>query len=293
MKVHIEEGPASPIDRIVRSLCRSLVLIAPERVSQVGELVDALTLIVSDEPRFVCNVEPELKTVRVSRRAMEIVWATSYAYFTFYSEVLAGKLITTKTVVELNSHPLLRDAMALLRWSLMSNAGPWPGNLPAPEEHPVAESNGHVANEIACAVFAFLFHHELAHIRLGHRPTADWIVSVDQERDADYAAADWILGKSPAHALAKRTFGVAVGLVILVGRGIHFGFHDGETHPRTFDRLVFTLERHVADPGDLAWSFAMAVMKLHLDNARISVPEIVFNSPKDAVNAYAEQLSRC
>lgn len=292
MKVHIEAGGTSPIYRLVKPLFQSIVMIAPERADQVRELIDDLTLVVRDTDRFVCRVSLTEKLMEVSIRTMEVVWAMSYAYFTFYGEVVAGKRITTSTIVDLTSGPLLRDAMALLRWSLRRvNPGPWPRELPAPEEAPVAESNSHVANKVAACAAAFLLHHELAHVRLGHHPTEDSALSIEQEREADYEAADWILGKAPKGQIFKRAFGITVGLVILVGRGVHYGYHDGETHPRTFDRLVFTLERYVADPGDTVWAFAMAVLKLHLDNARILVPDVVFDNPKDAVNAYVEALA--
>jgi hypothetical protein len=163
--------------------------------------------------------------------------------------------------------------------------------LPAPEDAPIANSNSHVANEVAACAAAFFLHHELAHVRLGHAPTEDSVLSIEQEREADYEAADWILGKAPTGQIFKRAFGITVGLAILVGRGIHYGYHDGETHPRTFDRLYFTLEKYAADPRDTVWAFAMVVLKLHLDNAKIPVPEVVFDTPKDAVNAYVEALA--
>jgi Peptidase U49 len=293
MKVRVEDDGKAPIYRLIKPLCQSLVMIAPERAEQIRDPIDDLTLVILDKDRFVCEVRPIARVMNVSRRTLEIIWATSYAYFTYYVEVFSGKRITTHTVVDFTSDPLLRDAMALLRWSLKPmNPGRWPEELPAPEETPEPASNAHVANEVAACVAAFFLHHELAHIRLRHERTEDNVLSIEQERDADHEAANWILAKVPTEeGFDRRAFGLTVGLMILVGRGIHYGDQDGETHPRTFDRLFNTLERHVSDPGHTAWAFAMAVLKLHLDNSKIVVPEIVYASPKAAVNAYVEALA--
>lgn len=294
MKVQAEGAGTSPIYRLIKPLCQSIVLIAPERAEQIRDPIEDLTLIVLDEDRFICYARPTAKTVTVSRRTLEIIWATSYAYVTYYFEVFSGKRFTTPTVVDLTLDPQLRDAMALLRWSLKDkNPGHWPEALPMPEEVPEHGSNIHVANEVAACVAAFFFHHELAHIRLRHQRSDHQVLSIEQERDADYEAGNWIMAKVPSEeAFDRRAFGLTVGLMILVGRGIHYDDHDGETHPRTFDRLFNTLGQHVLDPGHTAWGFAMAVLKLHLDHSGVAVPEVVFESPKAAVNAYVEALAR-
>src|SRR6185369_1744256 len=103
------------------------------------------------------------------------------------------------------------------------------------------------------------------------------IDSIEQEREADYEAAACILG--PAHAadihgarFTTRSLGITIALAVLVAIGIHTGRHGGATHPRDFDRLINTLQRHIPDPQHKAWEMAVAILRLHMDSERIGAP---------------------
>jgi len=77
---------------------------------------------------------------------------------------------------------------------------------------------------------AYALHHELAYIRLRHSTPC----TVDQEREADYAAAEWVLDAVEADTdqFRKRALGVSVALLYLVSSGVYTGQHDGKTHPK-------------------------------------------------------------
>ncbi len=276
---------------LLRPIGESLVLIAPERVEAVREVLEGLTIVLRDGEYPVCSIDVESKTIELSMPVIEQTWCTSFAHFTFYTKVLAGKLITTPTTVDLTVDPDLSAAMRLLSWCF-DRRGPWPPNLPRPLAQPPEASDLHVANEVAVCAAAFQLHHELAHYRLGHRFSKESVISIDQERDADYEAADWILGRCPPEAFNKRAFGIAASLITLVGEAIRQRNLGGRSHPRAVERLVNTLDRHIPRSDHVVWGFTMGVLKLHLDNARIAVPELVYDTPRDAIEAYVEVLSR-
>ena len=185
--------------------------------------------------------------------------------------------------------------MHLLRWAFDSavsgNGKPWPAHLPRPTKSPPLESHEQVATEVMLCALAFLLHHELAHRRLSHAPVAAGCTSIDQERDADYEAAAWILGTCGGDVFDKRALGVTVALAILVALRIHMGSDAASTHPRSFDRLINTLDRHVHDPNHICWGVAIIIFKLHMDRAAIAVPEIPYDTCRAVAEAYADMLA--
>lgn len=149
------------------------------------------------------------------------------------------------------------------------------------------------ADELALSSVAFLLHHELAHHRLGHPLTTDLTWKLDQERDADYAAADWILQGVPEDdpRFRKRALGIATALAVSAAYGVHTRRHDGMTHPRSFDRLFHTLSRHIRDDGDEVWGFVVGILELHMTEAGFTLPSVLHASFKSCVDSYVEILA--
>jgi hypothetical protein len=247
----------SPVRPLLPIVARSIFSVAPERVEQLREACRDLRIEIRDTHRFVCRYDAHTQAIELSTGMVEVCWATAHAYVTLYDRVLAGRRETTQRIVELGDDPVVRDAMALLTWAfknLVDNTElPWPTRLIRPVETPTAGSPENVADELAVCTIAFLIHHELAHHRLNHSaiPRAatpsERAWSIEQERDADYEAAEWVLGKVQEDdpRFMKRALGVATALGIMTAYGIHTGDHDGLRHPRSFDRLIHTLDRHL------------------------------------------------
>ena len=170
---------------------------------------------------------------------------------------------------------------------------PWPATLLRPRENCERGSAENAADELALCATAYVIHHELAHHRLGHVATQYGPSSIEQERDADYAAAEWILGKlsTTDPRFTKRALGVATALSLLTAHGIHTGHHGGETHPRSFDRLVNTLGQVLSDDYDRVWGFVVGIVNLHLNGVGIVPPAVVHDSFKSCVDSYVELLA--
>jgi hypothetical protein len=198
--------------------------------------------------------------------------------------------------VDLRAKPALEEAVQLLDWAfdswLNGETEAWPEGLPRPVAGPQTGSDHHVADELCLCATAYLLHHELSHLSLKHTAGDD----PEKERDADYAAADWILNGvgEEDDRFKKRILGVALTLLVTVQNGIHSGHYGGQSHPRSFDRLIHTLDRHVRNQNHVVWFFAATMLKLHLDNTErcLLIPEGPFNSGRHCVDSYVEALSR-
>lgn len=297
------ENMVSPVKCIMESMHLSLVNVAPERKEEFCDKFSEFILEYVDTHVWICEVYTESKHIRVSRRVVEVLWSASLAYFQLYQAVQsdAESMVSEETKVDLSPTTEIGRDCDLFR--LILNAWlnkvdfVWPEEVRKPVPNPVHASLEHVAQELCLVALSYILHHELAHIELKHKGAA----GIEAERDADYEAADWIFNKISFEAtgeeekmFTKRMLGVAVALTVLVARGIHLRKYNGITHPRSFDRLMNVIDRHLGDPDHVAWAFVVVALKLHLDNANhgAKIGASPSDSFRDRADKYVDALSR-
>lgn len=291
----------SPIAPLVEWIPHALVNVAPELAAELNQIVDGYTLDVIEEPRWICSATPPTKTFRISTRVIEILWAQSYAAFMFYTREMNRR--GADGVVAEITDPETLEALELYRWALerMIDDAPteWPAQLPRPTPArpgaPVTEAGaGDVAREFALIATGFLLLHEVAHISLKHtgNSASEW--SIDEERDADAWAAEWVLarGQPPLDQLDKRALGVSMALLMILARGVHTGEMNGVTHPRDFDRLYNALAHRIPPELDRVWWMVTGILSLHL-TAKGLMPDGLgpFDSAYDAANAIIDHIA--
>jgi hypothetical protein len=288
---------ASLVAPLLRQLPSALVNIAPEREGELRAVSEGLSLAIVDDPMFVCHYTPRAKRITISSGAVEVLWAASHAYIVLHDRILAQTHLAEPLAVDLHADRVVSDAVVLLRWGfdrfVAKTSAAWPDELLRPIDSPPYGSPENAADELALCAVAFLLHHELAHHRLGHPLTMDLPWKLDQERDADYAAADWILQGVPEDdaRFTKRALGIATALAVSAAYGVHTDRHDGETHPRSFDRLFHTLSRHIRDDGNKVWAFVVGILALHMTDAGFTLPSVIHASFKSCVDSYVEILA--
>lgn len=286
----------SPIKHVARYAPLAPYAVAVEKQHNLEDLTKGVKLVLVDAPNWIFLYDANTREIQASRGVFEVLWGCSYSYFVVYKRVFEGRRTDVATTTDLRSDDELLNAALLLQWSVEAylNNGDreWPTGLPQPVEAPIQGSHGHVADELCLNAFAFILHHEIAHHYLGHRPNP--ASAIDQERDADNSAADWLLGgldqKDPRFIM--RSLGMAVALVAMTGFAIHRGELAARSHPRAFDRLIHSLQRHITDDDHKTWGFVAGVLKLHLDQANIAVPmDVVYPSFRAAVDADVDALA--
>ncbi len=288
---------ASLVAPLLRHLPAALANIAPERADELRAVSEGLSLAIVDDPKFVCHYTPKAKVITISTGVIEVLWAASHAYIVLHARVLAQEPVVQPLVVDRHADRDVSDAMVLLKWCfnrlVEKTSAAWPDELLRPIESPPNGSPENAADELALCAVAFLLHHELAHHRLGHPFTMDLPWKLDQERDADYAAADWILqGVAEDDArFTKRALGIATALAVLAAYGVHTDRHGGETHPPSFDRLFHTLSRHIRDDGNEVWAFVVGILNLHMTEAGFTLPSVIHTSFKSCLDSYVEILA--
>lgn len=209
--------------------------------------------------------------------------------------------------LKLQSSERLRKAAALLKWAVKAdlhfqlgggNEDSSMASLPPEIESIFSDETFAVdkqfADRHATVALGFILLHELAHIRLGHT-AAKGLLSIEQEKEADRAAADWLLGSPDLDSkeLLKRQLGVTIALGWLASRNVYVG-HSSKTHPPAWDRLYQVLDQYVENGHAFAWAFAASMLGVHIENQRRSEIDLgkEFDSFKEGVNDYIDVLSR-
>ncbi len=284
----------SPIRYVMKHIHDALVNIAPENKARFEREYPDFILEYIDTGKWIIEADTYTKKILLSRRVVEIFWAVSYGYTTFYTKVVQGKKIIQKTEINLHKDEEVKNSMLLLKWIyeswLNTEDNPWPSNLPKPIENPQKGTRENVADELCLCSMAYQIHHELAHIRLLHSGGS----TIDIEKEADAEATDWLLNHPLDewdYKFIKRALGIAIAFEVLTARGIYSGNFGGRTHPYSYDRLYQNLDKYINDPSHIVWAFLASTLKLHLDNKKIETLEVVYTDFKECVNSYMNLLS--
>lgn len=292
-------SPTSPVSPLLQFVPRVLLNIAPERRAEILAVTSGRTLLITEENEEVCHYERENRTIRISCRTIENLWAFSYAALIVHDHFFAGRDASKGIDVDLHEVPEVSEAMTLLEWAttreIRSVSIPWVPDVPMPGSSSDPESFVSAADELTLSALGFLLWHEFSHARLGHVYLEASLRSIQQEREADAGATTWILGKlDPSDVdqpqFRKRGYAILIALLQLVTSGIHSGKHGGETHPYHFERLMDALTPYFKDPNHSVWSFASVVLSLHISNSKFKASRGPFESFRAGVDAYIALL---
>ena len=290
----------SPVRRLFEILHRPLINIAPEASERFERSYGDFTLRYVDSPGWILSVKEGV--ISISTLVLEVMWVTGYSHFVVYRDVFVNPEMLTASTLNLRGTERLARAMDLLGWivSKERDRGPaeWPVGLPSPvggePANPGEPSDEGVADEFCLGGCACLLHHELAHILLRHNEAS----RVEIEQEADNASWEWMLPAGTdvtALAAQKRLMLIVHAYLWLVIRDIHRGSFASLRHPRGIDRLTHVLARMDAFGDHVGYSFAYAVLHVHLCLARQGpgpAPQAPCVTFRDAYERTIEHLSR-
>jgi hypothetical protein len=139
---------------------------------------------------------------------------------------------------------------------------------------------------------AFILHHELAHLNLRHSAQVSDELSISQEKDADIAAAEWVLGRvdESTAMFTKRMLGVVQALLLTTAMGLYAGDLGGKRHPFSYDRLTSLLSRFSGTRNHVATWVAFAVLDLHFQNSGRKLKQQSFADAHEALSALCDHL---
>lgn len=295
----------SPVDPLLPSIASSLSALVPEKHAELVEMLQRLNIGI--DPHFDRSVSPlhihhdgKVHTIRIYVPLLERFWACSYGYSQLLNTL--GPILPGEH--DLIADPKLENARRLLSWAYFGGEGDWPDGLPRPTATPTGDAAVFEATEAFLCMVGWMLFHEVGHAELGHgdRSARDYDESEQREFEADDFASKWILDKwqeySPDELVfIKRSLGGVLALSILTTYEVHKRTRGGLTHPDPIERLRRYLKKYCPEgtgeeptETDYAWTAAIVIVKLHLDNARRVMPNGPFANFEDVMNAAEQAL---
>jgi len=270
------ENLRSPIVTLQNAIAGAAYRIAPEREPELSSYIEdqGAAIAIDDGPGFRFGVTTSTKEITTNIATLEFLWASVHAHLILYDEYAKTQRSDSK-VFDSRCIPRSRHALELLNWAVtnMGDSGMenWPSHLPRPEQYPAAGTDIHVANELFLCCIAWVVHHELAHLRLGHKPIHT-TRSMDEEKDADLVATKWILDRcSDEREYRKRTYGIAAAILALQGMRDDAPFDILRSHPRAFERLDYCLEAAEVGEDEEVYAFAACIMQIQLSYCGVNI----------------------
>jgi hypothetical protein len=277
---------ANPIHILLDHFFPALEKIAPEKATEIEKVLaqNQLKFEIEDtEEPFFFFASPSDKKITAGVGALGRLWATAYGYFCLYTTVadVAKKDIHTAHELDLKGGERIDKASTLLEWTIhveneiaelkkkktpLPPSFDWPSGLPQPIPNPPHASDSHVADELFLCAGAFILHHELAHIRLGHKPSYSSSKMKQLEEEADMAAAHWMLDGLDQGDMkfVKRALGVALALSWLASVAVYVP-EDQDDHPPSCDRLYRVISHFVTDPNHVVWAFVSTILRANME----------------------------
>lgn len=240
------------------------------------------------------------QVIETSPAACYLLWAVACDCLAWMASVYAaeGWLMPNGSVLDSAAAEAAREtASRALAWaeraitSRNTTGGPprLPRRRPPDPLPPEAEQDIElVATELALCAAGWIMHHELAHARLGHLGSG--LDPLVQEREADKAATDWLLGSAVGVPAKKRSLGITVATITFLrleeraGRGRdRFGRFD---HPAAIERLHTALSDVRVD--DAAVDTASITLCRLLEQRQVEVPTTM--KPNGPAGAMLDEL---
>ncbi len=300
----IDQISRSPIYEIIQHIFGSIIAIAPEKTNEILGLIFGhdVKFSLENRERFDFAVKLSESKISVSLQGLEFLWATSYAYYVIY-QTAALPENQSKGVLSLLDHPETCTAAKLLQWAVDRETSkvaniPWPSDCPKPQRS--AESSGlsnsnatWVAQEMFLCAVGWILHHELAHIRLGHRDIP--LDSLKEETEADKLATETLVqGITDKDHLFKRGLGITNALLALCcldmeTRDVQWS-NIPRSHPNVAERLFRALgHQALANQSDV-YTFAVYILKLHFDHLGIEIHPRDYADVKCCLSDYCYEL---
>lgn len=300
----IVAGPIDPTPHLIKLMSD----VAPERASRLAQVLTqhSVAFAVNDQAdRVLFRSHPRGNVIEVGLKCIWRLWASTYAYLCLYDELQLAKLSDANVLgLEFRS-PRSKKAARMLQYAVTydvairrgqtapSEVTGLPNDLPRPFADAPHGSDEYAADQLCLKAIGYILHHELAHIYCGHK-RCKGPDSIQQEKEADLQAAEWLLG-NPAldpNVRLGRELAIAAGLGWLAAIDVYVR-PSGTTHPPSYDRLYQIMDHYVVNKNSLVWALLAILLLLHLQNQNVDWgKDVAHDSWKSAVNYYVDVISR-
>src|ERR1017187_4241005 len=285
-----------------------LLQVTPEKRDELEQNLQDVNFVEDESTeRISFGTIAAWKLVRVPKRCQSRLWAQCYAYFCHFAAFVAnGDGLSPRSRYDLSESDL-NQAGEMMEWAtnvdvsvrVQRRAGrpieveAMPKDMPMPISGQKFEFVRRYAEQVFLHAFAFILHHELSHIRLGHNGTKGEL-PIEEEFEADRAATDFMVSTSDIseHDYLFRHLGIAIALLWFTTIDF-FERYEKRAHPPSWERLYRALEPSLKGERDAIWGFVALALRLHFRRVGISLHSMSdFGPTKDTVRRLLDLLQR-
>jgi len=260
----------SPILLLNDQIVRAPFTVAQEKAGLCAEHRDdhKIECVYVDEPRFGVRVRRRTDCmgheIVLPIAALEYLWAFSH-YSWVLTQEYASAQRTGATEFDCVGNERLRESFAVLEWAKNnlngSGAEAWPLMGPRPKQDVHSMDDARVATELFLCALGWIIHHEFGHVVLKH-PLGINTFSIQQEREADRYATDWLLEGLDQHdpRLKKRALGLAIAVLCLQSLEVESACLRN-THPGAHQRIDENTARYKHDDHEVIEATCAVVLQ--------------------------------
>lgn len=285
----------SPILTLRDQIAASAFKIAPEREGELDQvrIDENLGLLLVNQPGFTFSVNTISHEMKTSIATLEYLWCSIHAHLVLYRVYCEAQKSGAKHL-DTGANPECVAALELLSWAENNLEGSgkkqWPADLPQPS-YDANETGISVSDELFLCAVAWIIHHEIAHVRMGHTHIHTNRL-IQDEKQADIEATKWILDQSSVDGeTRKRTIGIAAAILAMQGISVKQHYSPLSTHPETFERIDYCMSEAGIDDDDEIFAFASVIMQIQLWYRGICVAHdgVTF---RDTFSSYLVEFAR-
>jgi hypothetical protein len=284
----VGEVPDQPIKMLIKEAGYAIVNIVKERNEDLKKIIKG-RISLSCTNSDIWEFGTAFGAIHTLRKTFEILWALSYGYSVFLSEVVDKERIRLGEVNLVDPNTTEGKGLSIIKWAMdefeIGQTTPLllPTNLPCPTTDFEKGSNEDIARRVFYVVFTFFIHHELAHI----------VLDTSDELSCDLHAAEWIMKEVPDKANETyRLFGIAVAASILAAIDVRKTKKDS-THPCGFKRMDLILKKYAPYLDHQIWDIVSIILTLHMSFLGIpseKITSIEVSVAGEAINHYLKLI---
>lgn len=262
------------IEELKADVEASVFRIAPEREDELAVFFSNRTpqFVWTNKAKRLPSVNTQSAQMFLPAPGLTLLWAAALQSWVLYDEHLKESAKGSQMFSLFGSGRRIA-AIGCFEWALVHFSDPSiaaPDGVLAPHAAPAAGSDEHVANELFLAAIAWILHHEIAHLQLGH--TSITAIPTQEETDADTRALSWILDQESDEARRKkRVLGACVAILLITVLDLNTGSFRDRTHPRAFDRMFRMLEQARLPDNHVAFSFCTTMIRVEMSKLQIPI----------------------
>ncbi len=253
-----------------------------------------------DSPKFICGVVVETQKVQISTGCLQTLWACGYLNMMYWDKLYKAGGLARSVVMDPSGDFELQNAYKLFEWSLNVFDGnipglKWPANLPMPLPDAGGNSWEALADELTLEAVGYLLLHEIAHVYLKHDVSESSAWSIEQEKEADSQALEWIFrgAQNPTNGhQIKRSISIATALLMQCAFALFTKKWGGESHPPKWQRLDQAMRQIATDPNHPVFAFLGQLARMYRTMAKSPSDSYQYNNFLAAFDHFIETLSK-